>query len=37
MKFDSVETLSGQLARDVKRAAAMVEPLLNPSHAVGSA
>ncbi|MCR9076397.1 MAG: riboflavin kinase, partial [bacterium] len=37
VKFDSVETLSGQLARDVKRVAATVEPLLNPSHAVGSA
>ena len=28
VKFDSVETLSGQLARDVKRVAAMVEPML---------
>ncbi len=28
VKFDSVETLSGQLSRDVKRVAAMVEPLL---------
>jgi riboflavin kinase/FMN adenylyltransferase len=28
VRFDGVETLSGQLARDVKRAAAMVEALL---------
>ena len=28
VKFDSVETLSGQLSRDVKRVAAMVEPML---------
>lgn len=33
VRFDSVETLGGQLSRDVKRVAGMVEPLLNPTHA----
>lgn len=33
VKFDSVQTLRGQLSRDVKRVAGMVEPMLRSAHA----
>ncbi|MEZ6163245.1 MAG: riboflavin kinase [Phycisphaerales bacterium] len=36
VRFDSVEMLGGQLSRDVKRVAAMVEPLLGSAYAVES-
>ncbi len=36
VRFDSVETLAGQLSRDVKRVAGMVEPLLSSDWAGAS-